>query len=44
MSSFYTSIKNHDYICFLRYGVQQKQFFVILGHVLAFYPIIDPEN
>ena len=38
------SIKNHDYICFLRYGVQQKQFFVILGHVLAFYPTIDPEN
>ena len=31
-------------VCFLRYGVQQKELFVILGHYLGFYPPYNPEN
>ena len=31
-------------VCFLRYGVQQTDFFVILGHFLPFYHTIDPKN
>ena len=29
---------------FLRYGVQQTEFFVILGHFLPFYPPKNPKN
>ena len=29
---------------FLRYGVTQTEFFVILGHFLPFNPLMDPEN
>ena len=29
---------------FLRYGVRQTEFFVILGHFLPFNPLMDPEN
>ena len=29
---------------FLRYGVRQTEFFVILGHFLLFYPPNDPKN
>ena len=31
-------------VWFLRYGVQQTEFFVILDHFLPFYPPMDPEN
>ena len=31
-------------VWFLRYGVQQKQFFVILDHFLLFYLPMDPES
>ena len=30
-------------VWFLRYGVRQTEFFIILGHFLPFYPLIDPE-
>ena len=36
---------NHNYmIWFLRYGVRQTEFFVILDHFLPFHPTIDPKN
>ena len=35
---------NHYDVCFLRYGVRQTKFFVILEHFLPFYPTNDPEN
>ena len=31
-------------VWFLRYGVRQTEFFVILGYFLPFYPPNDPEN
>ena len=32
----YQKLRSYD-VCFLRYGVQQTEFFVILGHFLLFY-------
>ena len=32
------------HVWFLRYGVQQTEFFVILDHFLPFYPPSTPEN
>ena len=32
------------YVCLLRYGVSQTQFFVIIGHFLLFYPTIESIN
>ena len=32
------------YVWFLKYGVRQTSFFVILNHFLPFYPPMDPEN
>ena len=46
MSSFYTcvpEVRSYD-VCFLRYGVRQTKFFVILGHFWPFHPINDPKN
>ena len=34
---------NHD-LWFLRYGVQQTDFFVTLGHFLSFYPTNNSKN
>ena len=31
-------------VSFLRYGVRQTEFFVIMDHFLPFYPPMDPEN
>ena len=31
-------------VWFLRYGVQQTEFFVMLGHFLPFYPTNNPKN
>ena len=31
-------------MCFLRYGVQQTEMFVILGHFSPFYPTNNPKN
>ena len=39
----YQKSRSHD-ACFLRYGVRQTLFFVILGHFLPFYSTTDPEN
>ena len=47
MSSFYSSVPKITIIygvCFLRYGVQHTEFFVILGHFLPFHPTIDTKN
>ena len=43
ISSFYTCAPSMK-ICFLRYKVQQTEFFVILGHFLPFYLPDNPEN
>ena len=40
ISSFYTCAPSMK-ICFLRYKVQQTEFFVILGHFLPFHPTND---
>ena len=39
-------IKNHNHndLWFLRYGVRQTEFFVIMDRFLPFYPPMDPEN
>ena len=39
----YQKSQSYD-VWFLRYGVQQTEFFVILDHFLPFYPPMDPEN
>ena len=31
-------------VCFLRYGVQQTEFFIILDNFLPFYPPLPPNN
>ena len=37
--------KSQSYdVRFLRNGMQQREFFVILDHILPFYPSMDPEN
>ena len=37
--------KSRSYgVCFLRYGAQQTQFFVILDYYLLFYFPSNPEN
>ena len=35
---------HHHEVRFLRYGVRQTDFFVILGHFLPFYPTNNPKN
>ena len=40
ISSFYTCAPSMK-VCFLRYKVQQTEFFVILGHFLPFHPTND---
>ena len=41
---FYKCLPWHSYdIWFLRYGVQQTELFVILGHFLPFYPTKTPK-
>ena len=42
-TSVYYKWQSYD-VWFLRYGVQQTEFFVILDHFLPFYPPMDPEN
>ena len=37
------ALQSHD-VWFLRYGVQQAEFLVILGHFLPFYPTNNPQN
>ena len=37
------ALQTHD-VGFLRYGVQQAEFLVILGHFLPFYPTNNPQN
>ena len=37
------ALQTHD-VWFLRYGVQQAEFLVILGHFLPFYPTNNPQN
>ena len=45
MSSFYTYQKSQSYdACFLKFGVQQREFFVILGQFLPFYPTNNLKN
>ena len=39
----YRKSQSYD-VWFLRYGVRQTKFFVILGHFLPFYPPNDAEN
>ena len=39
----YQKSQSHD-IGFLRYGVRQAEFFVILGHFFPFQPPDNPEN
>ena len=39
----YQKSQSYD-VWFLRYGVRQTKFFVILGHLLPFYPPNDAEN
>ena len=39
----YHKWKSYD-VCFLRYGVQQAQFFLILDDFFPFYPPNNPEN
>ena len=36
-------LQSYD-VMFLRYGVRQTEFFVILERFLSFYPSLDPEN
>ena len=38
------TINDSHLICFLRYGVQRTEFFVILDHFLPFYPPNNPKN
>ena len=35
--------ENHD-LWFLRYGVHEREFFLILDHFLPFYPLNNNEN
>ena len=45
ISSFYTCTKNHNHdVWFLRYGVRQTEYFVIMDRFLPFYPPMDPKN
>ena len=39
----YQKPQSYD-VCFLRHGVRQTEFFVILDHFLPFYPSKDPQN
>ena len=39
----YQKSQSYD-VWFLRHGVRQTEFFVILGHVLPFYPTNNPQN
>ena len=39
----YTKNLDHD-VCFLRYGVQQRESVIILGQFLPFYPTNNPKN
>ena len=36
-------LRSYD-VCFLKYGVWETKFFVVLGHILTFYLTIDPKN
>ena len=45
-TNVYQKSQSYD-VWFLRYGVRQTEFFVILGHFLPFYhppPLNDPKN
>ena len=42
-TNVYHKWQSYD-VWFLRYGVQQTEFFVILDRFLPFYPPMDPEN
>ena len=43
--SFYTGVTWQSYdVWFLRYHMQQTEFFVILDHFLPFYPLNNPKN
>ena len=39
----YQKSQSYD-VWFLRYGVRQTEFFVIMDRFLPFYPHLDPEN